>query len=271
MSFVVACPKCSKRLKVKDEARGGRVRCPECREPIDLEQESVDNEQRFDEPVNKGKQPEERSRGKKARASRQHGANLWLIGGVGAALLVLVGLGVGGYVLWTQAPGSSTSAATAIWVKHSEPGLLEIETPAAFGPNRDTVGKKNVRGVIARHDGIEYFITIIQAPHYAASFTEGWTDFKTRMRFPKFEERPLGAGEYEQGGFQGCEFRLNSHAIEDFQFWLRDDRQIVLLCVKYPKDRAEPKAARDRFFGSAKLMRMTAEEWNDVIENFKKK
>lgn len=258
MSFVVTCPGCSKRLKVKDEARGGRIRCPECQEKIELDEESDEDDDDFDEPVVRKPRPSSKSSGKKSRKSKSKGNGfpLLLVGGIGAAVILLTVMGVGGYALISAF--SKSSAASAAWVKHTEPNLFEIETPAPFGPDPDSVGNPSRRGFLVKHEGIEYSCVTIRGTRSPSTFDEAWRGvrFSSVMQDPKnrvTDRRYLGTGQYVQGGFEGGEIHVESQVAEDMQIWFRNDHTRLMLTMKYAKNRSDPKTERDRFFGSLKF------------------
>lgn len=249
MSFTVTCPNCTKRLTVKDEARGGRAKCPGCKQPVELvDDDPIADE--FGEVAEDDCEPERKPRGKKNSKSKKTstGLDYTRIGVVAGGLVALGVVGGVGFSLvksWTPTVVSAVQDRFPTLFPrpsvHDDPNIpwqsatyfneVELETPVNLTLNRRHLDRELRSESWKGSDGdIAYIVhvgkfrrtakTIEDALHRAQELAK---KADVTISAPKHLRR----GQYDEGDFEGIEAKYGDFGL--VQFWVREDGYYAII------------------------------------------
>ena len=129
MAIKTSCPHCSQSYSLADSQLGKQVRCKSCGEPFAVEQGVTARKP----PARPRDEEEDRPRPRDVR--RKKGGLptwVWVVGGIGAAVLLLGCLGGGGLMIWL-ASGSLTNKVTEENYNKIKLGMNEAQVKAILG------------------------------------------------------------------------------------------------------------------------------------------
>lgn len=130
MAIKTSCPHCAQAYSLADTQLGKKVRCKSCTEPFTVAQSEAPRKvpaRARDDDADDRPRPREIRRTKGGVP-----AWVWIVGGIGVAVLLLGCAGGGGLIIWL-ASGSLTNKVTEENYKKIKLGMSEAEVKAILG------------------------------------------------------------------------------------------------------------------------------------------
>lgn len=284
MAIPFECTGCGKKLKVKDEAAGKRIKCPECQAVLTVPKpESAGDEDDFlgglDEAVKQEKKrpravidddedygdapptasPKRRAKktaSRKSSGSSSAGGVLKTIGGVVIGLLVVLGIvgkvakvgGLGGF-------GQSVS-----WQKFQHPkGGASIDMPgvATLDVRQSTDPDAPVYSATARQFGCSFTAAALpplagMAANDRATAQLVFNEIKRAYMASKPGARLISESPVQLGTAIGVEMRFEVSGVINVSRTYLTPTHLVVAEMVFQKS-SEPAADRDRYFNSIQL------------------
>ena len=255
MSVSVSCPGCNKNIRVADEKRGKRVKCPNCATVLPVPEAEVgDDEEPAAAPL-----PKTKGRKRKKR-DRESSPSLTVVFGVGLTVTALII----GLLIWLFSSrggsGGSTGSQTTSppadkWQVFQHPkGGFSVELPGTpqLLPSKDKLG-------------VTQNFLLRDPPGHQCGFMIGYAEFDRSLTDGKSTSAFLaGVTQYAKGSgeiVQQTPVQYQGHegldSLVKYKTGFRQFRHFfhrnAVLEFSIIYDSAEPTADRDRFFNSVQI------------------
>ncbi len=275
MSVSVSCPGCNKTIRVADEKRGKRVKCPNCATVLPVpEIEVSDDEEPLAAPLPKTKGRKRKKRG------RESSPSLTVVVGVGLTVTALIiGLLIWNFSSRSDSRGSTGSQATA-------PPNINSQTTAPPANNSQATAASADKWQVFQHAtggfsvelpgipqllpskdklGVTQNFLLRDPPGHQCGFMVGYAEFdrsvtagmSTSAFLTRATQNAKGSGEIVQQTPVQYQDHEGLDTLVKYKTGFRQFRHFshrnAVLEFSIIYDSTEPAADRDRFFNSVQL------------------